>query len=245
MVHTIENPNRLLTKENVQMALERSHHKSISDILKEPVSRREKLMKKNISKVLNLLYQNEQLNTTQLHNIGINWGSLSNVLDLLYKKKIVLIRQFNDRKNNEKIYQLKKIRAIVYLDHIFNYERKLDSHNKLAAYWKSYNKILDKVPQDFLSWRIFATSKAKRELGIEKYGSLIGSLPSEKVIKILENYVDGYYCKNCQEEQKRKLSKQKRKFIVLTSIKLTENFGIQCEKCGAEQVSIEYLFNQK
>jgi len=242
MMHTIENPNELLTKENVQMAFERSYYKSISDILKEPVSRREKLMKKNISKVLNLLYQKGQLSTTQLHNIGINWGSLSNVLDLLHKKKIVLMRQFNDKNNNEKIYQIRKIRAIVYLDHIFNYAEKLDSHNKLAAYWKSYNKILDKVPQDFLSWKIFATSKMKRELGIERYGSLIGSLPAEKVVKILENYVDGYYCKNCQEEQKRKSQKQKRKFIVLTSMRLTENYGIQCEKCGAEQESIVHRY---
>jgi len=243
MVHTIENPNKLLTLENVQMAFEKSYHKNISDILKEPVSRREKLMKKNISKVLNLLYIKGQLTTTQLHNIGINWGSLSNVLDLLYKKKIVLMRQFNDKKNNEKIYQVGKIRAIVYLDHIFNYDKKLDSHNKLAAHWKSYNKILDKVPKDFLSWRIFISPKIKSELDIKRNGCLIGSLPSEKVIKILENYVDEYFCKNCQNEQGKKLPKQKRKFIVLTSMRLTENFGIQCEKCGAEQQSIEHMYS--
>jgi len=242
MVHTIENPNKLLTQKNIKMAFERSYHKSISDILKEPVSRQEKLMKKNISKVLDLLYQKGQLNTSQLHNMGINWGSLSNVLDLLRKKKIILTRQFSDKKNNEKIYEVRKIRAIVYLDHIFNHDKILDSHNKLAAYWKSYNKILEKVPQDFLSWRIFAAPKVKKELGIERYGSLIGSLPAEKVVKILENYVDGDYCKNCQVEQKRKLLKQKRKFIVLTSMRLTENFGIQCEKCGAEQESIVHKY---
>jgi len=242
-MHTIENPNKLLTQKNTKMAFESSYHKSISDILKEPVSKEEKIMKKNISKVLDLLYQNGQLNTTQLHDMGINWGSLCNVLDLLGKKKIILTRQFNDKKNNEKNYEVRKIRAIVYLDHIFNFNKNLDSHNKLTAYWNRYSKILNKVPKDFLSWRIIANSKVKKAFGIERYGSLIGSLPTEKVIKILENYVDGYYCKNCQEGQKRRSLKEKRKFIVLTSMRLTENYGIQCEKCGAEQESIENLFN--
>ena len=233
-----ENPNRLLTTKNVKNAYNLSYHKSISDILNKPVKKKEKLMKKNIAKVLNLLYKYGRLNTIQLHNYGINWDSLTKVLSLLRKKKIILLRQFHNKQNNEKIYQIRKIRAIVYLDHIFNYDKNIGSHNKLVAYSNSYNKFLDKVPQDFLSWRIFATPKLRKSLSIERNGCLIGNLPSEKTIQILDRYNYENFCINCQNEKKKKLGKQRRKFLFLTEMMFNEN-RIQCMKCGSEQV----LFN--
>lgn len=230
----IENPNDLLSKNRIRRAY-RHHHKTFSDILEDKVTQSESRMRYSVYKVLSTLDLCGKINTSKIQEVsGLNWTSITKTTDLLRQKRIIELEQHHDKQNNEKMYSIKRNRAVIYLDHIFHHRMQLKEWKKSAKYNKKYGKLMEDFPKNFLSWWIFFGPRMQKKLRIETKNCFIKALPLDKIIMIYSYYRDGNYCNYCQDSYSKKLIVQKLQFFVLSDMIRKKDFVV-CEICDREQ----------
>ncbi len=174
-VMSIENPNEMLTQEVVQDAMK--SRENFADILQQRVTQRESQMKNSIAKFLHSLYKSGKLNKTEIIKVtGLYWNSIESVSSLAEKKQLVFIKQYKDRENNAKFYSLNKNRAIVYLDHLFNYRKNILKSKKQIKFIKSVSSLLKKAPDNFMRSYIFFDNKTKKKWKIPDKKSLASEI---------------------------------------------------------------------
>ena len=219
MILSVENPYGLQSPKRVKKAYRHSHT-NFSDLLNQKVSQQESQMKWSLYKVLSVLDYCGPLNTTKIHEYAyLNTISTKRSLDLLHDKKIVNLKQHHDRKNNEKIFSIKRNRAIIYLNQIINHKKIKKEFKILQNEIEGFDKLITKFPKNIWNLWIFFSPKMKKKLELKRDDYLLRGLSQNKIIKVLQLYRDGYFCKDCVDSGKKLPGIRKRNFLYLTEIK--------------------------
>ena len=158
----------------------------------EKITQAESQKVKQISMVLAIIDEFGPINTTNIkEKSGLSWDSVTRTLKLLQKKKIVKLTRTKQNKNNEKIYSLRRERAIVYHQNLLFHkfpiigQKQLHKIPNFIQRWQMIRKLL---PQGWENWNIKT-----------KHGEKI--MKELHYIKLLMfNYVTGLYCYDCFEE---------------------------------------------
>ncbi len=231
-----ENPNKIDDFPTWQIPyLENLRVKKIKKyhfILNSKITHQESRLVKSISKILNILDQYENLNTTEIKiKTKLSWDSVTKSLEILKNKKIVQILTHDDRKNNEKKYQLIRDKAVCYHEHLSEWKfrdiiknqwkqmfgiTKIDINFKklLSNDWYKIELILSKDDQE----RFHTTKKRVK----------IEELPIIQVRELGDQYLANGLCFECFEKNK------------IASVRIVQSdSGWQsvCNICGNE---IEY-----
>jgi len=180
----------------------------------------------SIEKMLKALDEFGELNTTQLKTkTGLSWTSVIRTINLFKKRNIINVRTNGDRKNNEKIYSLKRDRAIYYIWKLqfFKYpfiDKEIKNHMK-------YSDFLEKrFPAGWEKWEINLPKEAQKAYGIDKPRAKIEELPYGVVVELLVTYSAGFYCSDCFEKGD------------VSRLEHIENISV-CRLCGREYPFLE------
>jgi len=171
MILSVDNPNKFLPKNALKAAFKSKE--DFSDIIDERITQRKSQMKFSISKFLHVLYDNEELNLTEIRKkTGLHHNSIDRVKKLVEHKKLVFMKQYNDNENNAKFYSLNKNRAVVYLNHLFNYRKNILESKKQFKFIESVSSLLKKAPDNFMRSYIFFDNETKKKWKIPDKKSL-------------------------------------------------------------------------
>jgi len=175
-----------------------------------------------IDKVIQTLDRHYELNTLQIiEKAGLSIGSVVRTLKLLRDKKIVWLKTINDRKNNEKIYSLRRWRAVMYMVNLLAWKDARNFPNVLSRLKKEDRKIKTMLPRRFDDMEIAIPSNSILQ---KYYGekTKIKNLFSGLQRGIKHHFAFDFYCKSCFKEG----------YISLL-IQADENSNV-CPKCGKE-----------
>ncbi len=175
-----------------------------------------------INKVIQTLDRHHELNTSQIiEKSGLSRGSVVRTLKLLRDKKIVRLKTKNDRKNNEKIYSLRRWRAISYMVNLLSWKNARNFPNVLSRLKKEDRKIESILPSGFDDKEIAIPSKSILQ---KYYGekTKIKNLFSGFQRGIKHHFAFEFYCKSCFNKG----------YISLLNL-ADENSNV-CPKCGIE-----------
>jgi len=216
----IENPNRLLTYGAYTKALHSGEE--IADILVSKITQPESQMIDSIKKVLQAIDTHGNLNTQSIiSSTQLYTNTVNRVIKLLQEKRLVNLKTIFDRKNNEKIYSLKRNRAIIYINHL------LDQKNKSAYMGEKIEKaaeelrnLLEYIGENFPERKIFVPDDLQKKYQTRYVAPIsINDLPFLLAQEILYGYKNMHYCLNCFEDG-------------IVSIPQGNDEGDFCKRCG-------------
>lgn len=232
---SVENHARLMDPKLVNFAY-RQPHKLISDLVQPTITQRQSQMKYSILKILTTLDDYDSMNTSQIHKwVKINWTSLKRSTNLLCEKKVLTMKQHQFKKNNEKIYYLNRIRAIIFLDRLFNHRKTAASFKKYQKYTKSFERFTNTFPKDIWNLWVFFSPKMQNKLKIQREHCLLRGLREDQIKKVLMYYKNGDYCLNCQDKNSKKVGIRNWESIYLSNLIVTKEGTAVCEVCNSEQ----------
>jgi len=186
------------------------------------ISQAESLKISYIDKVIRTLDRHHDLNTLKIiEKSGLSRGSVVRTLKLLRDKKIVWLKTKNDRKNNEKIYSLRRWRAVTYMVNLLAWKNARNFPNVLSRLKKEDRKIESMLPRRFDDKEIAIPSKSILQ---KYYGEKIKikNLFSGFQRGIKHHFAFEFYCKACFN-----------KGYISLLIQADENSNV-CPKCGIE-----------
>jgi len=174
-----------------------------------------------IKKVIEFLDKHEELNTTQIiKKTRLSSTSVIRTMKLLRDKEIVWMRTHNDKKNNEKIYKLRRWRAVSYMVNLLAWKNAPNFEKTLDRLKKEDTKVEKLLPENFGDNEIIVPDSLRKLYGEKtKIKNLFSSL--ERGIK--QGYVTNIFCKLCLEKG------------YLSRLKLVEEIYEVCPKCGSEK----------
>ncbi|MEM2160931.1 MAG: hypothetical protein QXN55_08265 [Candidatus Nitrosotenuis sp.] len=190
---------RYIKIENVpQSSLKDTRHMGI---IQNGIIIRGSIIKKgSIEKVLEVLDEFGELNTTQIKmKTGLSWTSVTRTLRIFKNRNIVNVNSRKDRMNNEKIYSLKRDRATYYIWKLqfFKYPL-IDKETKKHI---NYSKFIEKrFPEGWETWEINLPKEAQTAYKINKPRVKIGDLPYGVANELLITYSAGFFCQDCFEK---------------------------------------------
>jgi len=141
-----------------------------------------------IDKVIRTLDRHENLNTSEIiEESGLSRGSVIRTLDLLREKKIVWLKTKHDRQNNEKIYSLRRFRAMLYMKNLLWWKNARESEKKLEFEKKIDIETEKLLPKNFETREVFFYG---RKVAIK-------DLPTSFRRGIRQAFTRGFYCIPC------------------------------------------------
>ena len=166
-----------------------------------------------IDKVLRTLDRYEHLNTIEIiEKSGLSNDSVVRTLKLLRKKKIVLVKTKNDRQNNEKIYSLRRFRAMFYMKNLLWWKNTRKSESILKFEKKLDSETEKLLPNNFDARKVF----------LQNHTVAIKDLPTRYKRGIRQAYSRGFYCEHCFNLG-----------YVSSLVRISEYANV-CPRCGAE-----------
>jgi len=173
-----------------------------------------------IKKVIEVLDKYEELNTTQIiKKTRLSSTSVTRTMKLLRDKEIVWMRTHNDKKNNEKIYKLRRFRAVSYMINLLAWKNAPNFEKTLDRLKKEDTKVEKLLQESFGENEIIVLDSLRKLYGEKtKIKNLFSGL--ERGIKLA--YVTDMFCKQCFNLG-----------YVSLLVKTLENSNA-CSRCGAE-----------
>jgi predicted transcriptional regulator len=199
------------------------------DIIGKSITQSESQRVRIIEKVLFALDVHGSLKTTDLKDItGLSWNGIIHTLRLLKQKNIIKCRCF-PRKNNTKIYSIKRDRSIAYSLHLYR-SKYSESWKRISSRYKKQSKdastdvlkrqfidtyfpyFIDHIIKDLKAvkardshlLKTFPKDLLDKDLHIQVDGTRkrieIGNLPYYEARKIMNNWFLGRYCLGCLEK---------------------------------------------
>jgi len=166
-----------------------------------------------IDRVLLTLDRYEYLNTTEIINkSGLSNDSVVRTLKLLREKKIVWVKTKNNRQNNEKIYSLRRFRAMCYMSNLLWWKNARKSESILKFEKKIDSETEKLLPRNFDARKVFFNNRMVA----------IKDLPTKYKRGIRQAYSRGFYCERCFNSG-----------YVYLLVRISEYPNV-CPRCGAE-----------
>lgn len=208
--------------------------KKYTSIFESKITHQESRLAKSISKVLYVLDQNNKLNTSQIKlETELCWDSVIKSLQILVKKKIVIISTFKNKKNNEKKYSIIKDKAICYHEHLsqwkhrHTYKKQMKQMIGITKIDIKYEKIL---PENWLKTEIILSKKDQLRFHITKKYAKIEEFPVVQARELGDQYIANELCFECFEKKKISIVK----IIPYDEGLQNENWLSICTNCGNE-----------
>lgn len=219
---SVENPNKLLTVGEYRKAL--NSGEIIVDLIACKITQAESQMVDSILKVLQAIDTFGKLNTTSILTCtGLYPNTVRRVMNLLMKKNIVHLQTREDRKNNEKIYSLKRTRAIIYINHIISQKNKIYLiFKKIADHENRTGKLFQSLGDEFTEKEIMIPEDLQKKYN-KKYKNpiSINDLPYLLGKEIIYKYTNNYFCHYCFDDG------------TISNLEVIDDVEI-CKKCGRE-----------
>jgi len=165
-----------------------------------------------IDKVIRVLDRHEKLNTSEIiEKSGLSGGSVTRTLHLLREKKIVWLKTMNER-NNEKIYSLRRFRAMLYMKNLLWWKNARKSETILEFERKMDYETEKLLPKNFETRQVIF------------YGSKVAikDLPTPYRRGIKQGYARDFYCRSCFKKG------------IVSSLINPDGIHNICQKCGSE-----------
>lgn len=175
-----------------------------------------------IERIVKILDEYGELNTSQIkYKTGLSWASVIRTLRLFIDRNVVKMKTRKDRRNNEKIYSLKRDRAIFYVSWLQSQKYPLFSKDVRKSL--KYATVLEKeYTQGLEQHEINLSEKAQKEFGVDRSRIKIHDLPYGTASILMVNYSNGFYCFDCFEKGN------------VTELKRIEDDMSVCPLCGKE-----------
>ena len=222
----IENLNGLLAYNEYHRAIESGEN--FADILEKKPTQGESHQLETIQKILLALEEFGELNTSSIKlKTGLSWNSITWAMKRLREKNITVERTEQDRKNNEKLYHLRRNRAIIYINHQINWKKTWPKWAKKFKDIHKINKIQKHYSKDLKNCVISVPDDLRKKYDIEETTSKISDLPFYLAREIMLSYHDGYYCYDCFDKH------------IISELRRKENVTY-CTTCGKEKYLDNY-----
>ncbi len=206
--------------------------KKFNYIFESKITHQESRLAKSISKIMHVLDQHTSLNTTEIKmKTKLSWDSVTKSLEILKNKKIVQILTHDDRKNNEKKYQLIRDEAVCYHEYLSEWKFRHMTKNQ----WKqmfgitkidtNFKKLLS---NDWYKIELILSKDDQEQFHTTKKRVKIEELSVIQVRELGDQYLSNELCFECFEKNK------------IASVRIVQSdSGWQsvCNICGNE---IEY-----
>ena len=184
-------------------------------------------------KIITTLDWYEGLNTSQIKQKSkLSWKSVCGTLKLLRKRGLVDIQTKKDNKNNEKIYHLRRFRALSYLLYLIRWKF-FKNQKDIEKILKNQDKRVTNFPKELenitlevnsYSWsKIENKKKSRYKLQLSKMNKVLA-----RSIKSL--YLEQIICKLCFKKG------------MICMLEQTNNVELCCKKCGAIEKFNEKVF---
>lgn len=165
-----------------------------------------------MEKIIAILDEHGKLNTTNILKMtGLSPKSVCNTLKFFLEKDIVTLHTFQDRKNNEKIYSLKRTNAILYIHHfhwntfaktIQDVKKQSEKINmiirgrKFAYYTDEFPEL---VTKEIENKKIHLSTKYLNKFSILENPVSLIHLPMDIFEEIVNGFHTGRFCRMCWE----------------------------------------------
>jgi DNA-binding transcriptional ArsR family regulator len=178
------------------------------------ITQAESQKRKYLEKAIVVLDENRRLNTSKIiQKTGLSPKSVCGTLRIFREKKIVKVHMLRDRQNNEKIYTLNRVRAILYLGQlsigksskILRESEKRARELSLAIRGRPYAfptlEYRDRfVTDEIRNKKIILPRKYRDEAGTKNKRIMLIDLPISVFDEIVMKYHTGRYCVSCWEK---------------------------------------------
>lgn len=222
---SVENPNDLLSPE--------TYFPFYFEDLLQMRTQKEKQLRHSIKKIIIVLLQFDELNTSQIKSkTGLYANSVNRVLKLFIEKDLVHLRTHEDRRNNEKLYTLKRDRAIFYYRNLIMYKIPIKNIVKGAYRRKKEEEARGELDEYryYPYWYFHFFKDTQRKLKLNNQLLKVTDVPIDLREKILIQRGNGNYCLDCMENTG-----------TITELRRIDDKIVVCSQCGKESQLIEEL----